>query len=127
MGMKFAKLPVIILIIINVISVVGLLVTGYSYILSPINWPYLSLMGYFFPAFLFANGFFLALWVFVNWRYLFIPVIGFIAAYQPLSLYCPFFTSSSVDEAEYSSQTKLTVLSYTNKIDDFIVQYVQLG
>ncbi len=112
MGMKFAKLPVIILIIINVISVVGLLVTGYSYILSPINWPYLSLMGYFFPAFLFANGFFLALWVFVNWKYLFIPVIGFIAAYQPLSLYCPFFTSSSVDEAEYSSQTKLTILSY---------------
>ena len=112
MGMKFAKLPVIILIIINVISVVGLLVTGYSYILSPINWPYLSLMGYFFPAFLFANGLFLALWVFVNWRYLFIPVIGFIAAYQPLSLYCPFFTSASVDEAEYSSQTKLTVLSY---------------
>lgn len=112
MGMKFAKLPVIILIIINVISVVGLLVTGYSYILSPINWPYLSLMGYFFPAFLFANGFFLALWVFVNWRYLFIPVIGFISAYQPLSLYCPFFTSASVDEAEYSSQTKLTILSY---------------
>ena len=112
MGMKFAKLPVIILIIINVISVVGLLVTGYSYVLSPINWPYLSLMGYFFPAFLFANGFFLALWVFVNWKYLLIPVIGFIAAYQPLSLYCPFFTSSSVDEAEYSSQTKLTILSY---------------
>ena len=91
---------------------VGLLVTGYSYILSPIDWPYLSLMGYFFPAFLFSNGLFLALWVFVNWRYLFIPVIGFIAAYQPLSLYCPFFTSSSVDEAEYSSQTKLTILSY---------------
>ena len=112
MGMKFAKLPVIILIIINVISVVGLLVTGYSYILSPIDWPYLSLMGYFFPAFLFSNGLFLALWVFVNWRYLFIPVIGFIAAYQPLSLYCPFFTSASVDEAEYSSQTKLTILSY---------------
>ena len=112
MGMKFAKLPVIILIIINVISVVGLLVTGYSYILSPIDWPYLSLMGYFFPAFLFSNGLFLALWVFVNWRYLFIPVIGFIAAYQPLSLYCPFFTSASVDEAEYLSQTKLTILSY---------------
>ena len=112
--MKFAKLTVTILIIINVISVVGLLVTGYSYVLSPINWPYLSLMGYFFPVFLFANGFFLALWVFVNWRYLLIPVIGFIAAYQPLSLYCPFFTSSSsVDEAlENSSQTKLTILSY---------------
>ena len=113
MGMKFAKLPVIILIILNILSVVGLLVTGYSYILSPTEWPYLSLMGYFFPAFLFVNGLFLALWVFVNWRYLFIPVIGFIAAYQPLSLYCPFFTSSSSEEAsEYSSQTKLTILSY---------------
>ena len=113
MGMKFAKLPVIILIILNILSVVGLLVTGYSYILSPTEWPYLSLMGYFFPAFLFVNGLFLALWVFVNWRYLFIPVIGFIAAYQPLSLYCPFFTSSSSEDAsEYSSQTKLTILSY---------------
>lgn len=111
--MKFAKLPVIILIILNILSVVGLLVTGYSYILSPTEWPYLSLMGYFFPAFLFVNGLFLALWVFVNWRYLFIPVIGFIAAYQPLSLYCPFFTSSSSEDAsEYSSQTKLTILSY---------------
>ncbi len=114
MGMKFAKLPIIILIILNVISVVGLLVTGYSHILSPINWPYLSLMGYFFPVFLFLNGFFLALWVFVNWRYLIIPVLGFIAAYQPLSLYCPFFTSSSVDEPTElsSSQTKLTIISY---------------
>ena len=114
MGMKFAKLPIIILIILNIISVVGLLITGYSYVLSPINWPYLSLMGYFFPVFLFTNGLFLALWVFVNWRYLIIPVFGFIAAYQPLSLYCPFFTSSSsVDEAsEYSSQMKLTILSY---------------
>ena len=114
MGMKFAKLPIIILIILNIISVVGLLITGYSYVLSPINWPYLSLMGYFFPVFLFTNGLFLALWVFVNWRYLIIPVSGFIAAYQPLSLYCPFFTSSSsVDEAsEYSSQMKLTILSY---------------
>ena len=113
MGMKFAKLPVIILIILNILSVVGLLVTGYSYILSPTEWPYLSLMGYFFPAFLFVNGLFLALWVFVNWRYLFIPVIGFIAAYQPLSLYCPFFTSSSSEDAsEYSSHTKLTLLSY---------------
>ena len=113
MGMKFAKLPVIILIILNILSVVGLLVTGYSYILSPTEWPYLSLMGYFFPAFLFVNGLFLALWVFVNWRYLFIPVIGFIAAYQPLSLYCPFFTSSSSEDAsEYSSQIKLTILSY---------------
>ena len=112
--MKFAKLPIIILIILNIISVVGLLITGYSYVLSPINWPYLSLMGYFFPVFLFTNGLFLALWVFVNWRYLIIPVLGFIAAYQPLSLYCPFFTSSSsVDEAsEYSSQMKLTILSY---------------
>ncbi len=112
--MKFAKLPIIILIILNIISVVGLLITGYSYVLSPINWPYLSLMGYFFPVFLFTNGLFLALWVFVNWRYLIIPVSGFIAAYQPLSLYCPFFTSSSsVDEAsEYSSQMKLTILSY---------------
>ena len=112
--MKFAKLPIIILIILNIISVVGLLITGYSYVLSPINWPYLSLMGYFFPVFLFTNGLFLALWVFVNWRYLIIPVFGFIAAYQPLSLYCPFFTSSSsVDEAsEYSSQMKLTILSY---------------
>jgi len=112
--MKFAKLPIIILIILNIISVVGLLITGYSYVLSPINWSYLSLMGYFFPVFLFTNGLFLALWVFVNWRYLIIPVSGFIAAYQPLSLYCPFFTSSSsVDEAsEYSSQMKLTILSY---------------
>ena len=112
MGMKFAKLPFIILIILNLLSVVGMLITGYSYILSPINWPYLSMMGYVFPAFLFVNGFFLVLWVFVKWKYLFIPVLGFIATYQPLSLYCPFFTSSSVDEADYSSQTKLTILSY---------------
>ncbi len=94
-------------------SVIGLLITGYSYVLSPVEWPILSIMGYCFPFFMFFTGLFLAVWVFINWRYLLISVLGLIVAYQPFSLYCPLNNSSSLaEESQDSLSIPLTILSF---------------
>lgn len=114
MDMKFAKFFVYPIIAVNVISVIGLLITGYSYILSPLEWPTLSMMGYGFPIFLFLTGLFIAFWVFVKFRYVLISVVGLILAYQPVTLYCPLnaYSDSEKYESEDSVNIPLTVVSY---------------
>lgn len=112
--MKFTKFFIYPIIAVNVFSVIGLLITGYSYILSPLEWPTLSMMGYGFPFFLFLTGLFIAFWVFIKFRYVLISVAGLILAYQPVTLYCPLNAYSDSDkyESEDSEYIPLTVVSY---------------
>ena len=114
MDMKFTKFFIYPIIALNVISVIGLLITGYSYMLSPLEWPTLSMMGYIFPFFLFITGLFLAFWVFVKFRYVLISFVGFVLAYQPVTLYCPLNAYSDYEktDSEDSECIPLTVLSY---------------
>ena len=113
-GMKFTKFFLYPIIAVNVFSVIGLLITGYSYILSPLEWPTLSMMGYGFPFFLFLTGLFIAFWVFIKFRYILISVAGLILAYQPVTLYCPLnaYSDSEKYESEDSEYIPLTVVSY---------------
>ena len=113
-GMKFTKFFIYPIIAVNVFSVIGLLITGYSYILSPLEWPTLSMMGYGFPFFLFLTGLFIAFWVFIKFRYVLISVAGLILAYQPVTLYCPLnaYSDSEKYESEDSEYIPLTVVSY---------------
>ena len=74
---------------INISLVVLMLVVGYSYYLHPSSHPWLSCMGMIFPFVLVANVLFVPLWVFLCWRRLFIPAIGFALAYVPIHIYIP--------------------------------------
>lgn len=87
--LKLKRIPLYILIAINVGIILGLLLTGYADRLNPVSWPTLCLGGYAFPFFLAAAVVMMVVWAFVKKRYMLISVIGLLMAYQPVTLFCP--------------------------------------
>lgn len=76
-------------VLLNVAVIVLLLLTGYSGAINPTEHPYLSLLGFAFPAFLLANLAFVGFWLMVRKRYVLLPFLGFMLCYSPVQQYCP--------------------------------------
>lgn len=96
-----SKLKTILLNIIagaNIVTVILMLISGYSDHLSPADYPLLACAGMVFPIFLIANLLFVPLWVFLSWKRLLIPVIGFVLAYIPIRTYIPLHGKSNVPD-----------------------------
>lgn len=92
----------------NMLMVAGLLITGYSSVINPAHHPYLSLIGFAFPAFFYGNVAFMVVWLLVRFRYVLLPVAGFLLAALPVRTYCPLNLSADED----TDSTMLKVLSY---------------
>lgn len=90
----------------NVATVLLMLAAGYSDHVSPVSHPQLSSVGMTFPFFLLANLLFLFFWLLLKWRRAWIPVVGYVLAYVPISIYVPL--NRSGDTAE----TTLKVVSW---------------
>lgn len=90
----------------NVATVLLMLAAGYSDHVSPVSHPQLSSVGMTFPFFLLANLLFLFFWLLFKWRRAWIPVVGYVLAYVPISIYVPL--NRSGDTAE----TTLKVVSW---------------
>ena len=73
----------------NVATILLMLLAGYSDRLNPVQHPTLSVMGMTFPVFLLVNLLFLFFWLTVKWKRAWIPIVGFAAAYVPISLFMP--------------------------------------
>lgn len=73
----------------NVLTVIVMLIVGYSDNLSPEAYPYFACLGMVFPFVALVNLLFIPVWVFLSWRRLLIPFIGFLLAYPPLRTYMP--------------------------------------
>lgn len=73
----------------NVATVLLMLLAGYSDHVSPAIYPQLSPLGMTFPLFLLANLLFLLFWLLFKWRRAWIPVVGYLLAYVPISIYVP--------------------------------------
>lgn len=73
----------------NVATVIIMLLFGYSGYVNPQSFSYLSFTGLLFPIFLVINLTFLFLWLIFKWRMIWIPVLGYILAYQPISIFLP--------------------------------------
>ena len=73
----------------SIVAVLTLLVTGYGSRLNPVNWTYAPLLGYAFPVALVCTLAALVLCALMRKRLLPITIIGLIAAYQPVTLFCP--------------------------------------
>lgn len=82
----------------NIIVIIGMMLTGYSGYINPERYHLLSVLGYAFPAFLFANMAFLVLWVLCRLRYTIVPLLGFLLAYSPARSYFPVNMSKEVPE-----------------------------
>lgn len=107
--MKLKEMTWRLLLCANVLIVAGLLITGYSGIINPVYHPYLSLIGFSFPAFLLANAAFVVFWLLVKWKYTVVPVLGMILAYSPVHTYFPI---NMIDDADFHPDGSIKVLSY---------------
>ncbi len=76
----------------NIVALVLLWLVCATVYLPPSQYGMLSVLGLFFPIILVLNLIFLFLWLFVNWRFLFVPVLGiavvwnFVMDYSPVRL-----------------------------------------
>ena len=82
----------------NVATILLMLLAGYSDRLNPEQHPTLSVMGMTFPVFLLVNLLFLFFWLTVKWKKAWIPIVGFAAAYVPITLFMPVNMRQDVPE-----------------------------
>lgn len=90
----------------NVAIVLLMLLAGYSDRVSPAVYPTLSNLGMTFPIFLVLNLLFIFFWLTFKWRKVWIPIVGYLLAFPPLTLYMPMHAAQDVPEQA------IKVLSY---------------
>ena len=90
----------------NIATVILMLCAGYADRLNPLDYPRLSCFGMTFPVFLVVNLLFLFFWLTFKWRKAWIPVLGYLLAYFPISIYMPMNLKQTV------SDQSLKVISY---------------
>ena len=73
----------------NVVTVILMLLVGYSDRINPEGHEWLACAGMIFPIFVLANLLFVPLWVFLSWKRMWIPLLGFALAYVPIRIYMP--------------------------------------
>jgi endonuclease/exonuclease/phosphatase family metal-dependent hydrolase len=73
----------------NVATVIVMCLVGFSDRVNPVDHPLLSTVGMTFPLFLLLNMCFLFFWIIFKWRMAWIPILGFLCAYVPISIYMP--------------------------------------
>ncbi len=90
----------------NAMTIVLMLLTGYSDRIDPAAHPMLATAGLAFPLFFAANAAFLVFWLAAKPSRALLPVAGMLMAYSPARLYCPVNIPSAPPEAS------IKVLSY---------------
>ena len=84
----------------NVATVVVMLLVGFSDRIHPADHPLVSTLGMAFPILLVINMAFLLFWLIFKWTRAWIPVVGYVFAYVPISIYMPINASTThPDEA----------------------------
>ena len=82
----------------NVATILLMVLAGYADHFNPQEFPVLSCMGMTFPVFLVANLLFLFFWLTFKWKRAWIPILGFVIVYTPLTIYMPLHTKQDVPE-----------------------------
>ena len=82
----------------NVATVIVMLLVGFSDRINPADHPLVSTLGMAFPILLVINMAFLLFWLIFKWTRAWIPVVGYILAYVPISIYMPINASQSPPE-----------------------------
>ena len=73
----------------NIATIILMVLVGYSDRLNPVDHPILSCVGMTFPFFLLINLLFLFFWLVFRIRMVWIPLLGYLLAYVPISIYMP--------------------------------------
>lgn len=81
------------IIAVNVLIILGMLLTGFSDLFDPRSWPIMATGGYAFPIFALANIGMIVVWMFVSKKHILVPFLGFLVCYVPVTQYFPVHTS----------------------------------
>ena len=79
----------------NVATVIVMLLVGFSDRINPGDHPLVSTVGMAFPILLVINMGFLLFWLIFKWTRAWVPVVGYVLAYVPISIYMPLNVSQS--------------------------------
>lgn len=90
----------------NIVSILAMLLVGYSDRIDPTAHATLSTLGLGFPFLLAINLGFLIFWTLFRLRGVWLPILGFILCFQPVRTYCPINVPST------PPKDALKVLSY---------------
>ena len=104
----------------NMALVLIMLAVGFSDRLNPADHPVLSCVGMTFPILLLINLCFLFFWLTFKWRKVWIPILGYVATYIPISTYMPLnmqFTDPDEDAIKLISYNVCTY-GGNNKYED---------
>ena len=110
---------------VNVVAVVAMIVTGYSYYLDPEIYPVLSTAGLFFPITAVVNILFFIFWYFVRKTYLIVPTLGFLICCVPIRTYCPLNVPLTPTEACFRVLSYNTLSFGGDSIKDSTNQVLQ--
>ena len=83
----------------NVVTVIIMLLVGYSDRLHPATFPLFANAGLLLPVFLVLNFCFLVFWVFFKFRWVIIPFAGYLLCFQPVRNYCPLNITGEVPDS----------------------------
>lgn len=73
----------------NIVAVVAMLASGYSYIVSPEHFSLIAVLSLGFPVTVVVNICFLFFWMFFGWKKLAISIAGLLLCYVPVRSYFP--------------------------------------
>ncbi len=86
---KVKRFACVTLALVNVVVVAALIVTGYAGAADPSVHPHAEMLVLSFPIPLVINAVFLLFWLFFNYKYAIIPLLGFLLCWGPTRAYCP--------------------------------------
>ncbi len=96
----------------NMALVLVMVAVGYSDRLNPADHPILSCVGMTFPVLVLINLCFLFFWLTFKWRMIWIPVLGYLAAYTPIRTYMPLNMHLSEPNGETIKLLSYNVCTY---------------
>ncbi len=96
MHFRIAKSIVTVILAVNVLFVLGMFLTGFSYLVDPAKFRYAAAMGMFFPFFAAANLAFLVFWVITKPVCALLPFISLVLSYTPVRMYASFHRGGDV-------------------------------
>lgn len=71
----------------NIVTIILMIVTGYSYLIDPSKFSIVAIWGMFFPVFLLVNIIFLFFWLFFKPTKAFYPFIALLVCFYPVRMY----------------------------------------
>lgn len=108
------KFVAFLILAVNAFFVGTLILSAYSPYLNPKVNPLASSLGLAFPIFLTINLLFLLLWIFINYRYALLPIIGLLICIPQIRTYVPFNSATKTVPEGSIKLLSYNVMSFSN-------------